>query len=266
MGDVYDAPPGLYFEPGAPKLWVGIDNDDGVPVLWPVDADFHRVEPTIKQDGNAWNFTFGSGRRVVFMFDGQVTVFDGSTGSVIGTIDVLGTAYTTAADDLFITNNGGDLTRYDLDTLRPIRTFGGSRGFIHELWGTEDGTFIATSSDQFVTLFDVASGESLGEPIVIPTGDDIRSISIARRASVALGRRRHRDRRPAVGSRPRTLGDRGVSHGRPKPHRTRVGQLHRRSRPHITRPAPTGELGRRSTTSTAATGIGGTAARLVGCC
>ena len=49
VGDVYDAPPGLYFEPGAPKLWVGIDNDDGVPVLWPVDADFHRVEPTIKR-------------------------------------------------------------------------------------------------------------------------------------------------------------------------------------------------------------------------
>ena len=119
---------------------------------------------------------------MAFRYDGDITVFDGATGSVVGTIDMFGTAYTTAADGLFITDNGGNLTQYDLDTLRPIRTFGGSRGFIHELWGTEDGTFIATKSDQFVTLFDVASGESLGEPIVIPTGDDIRSISIARRA------------------------------------------------------------------------------------
>ena len=36
----------------------------------------------------------------------------------------------TPADQLFVSSLGGELTLYDLDTLQPIRTFGGSRGFV----------------------------------------------------------------------------------------------------------------------------------------
>ena len=184
-GDVYEAEPDLYFEPGSPQMWVGITNDDGIR-----DAlgGRRRPEPRGADHQPGWECVELHVRlRSPFGVHVRRTRSPSSTAqpaSVVGTVDMFGTAYTTAADDLFVADNGGNLIQHDLDTLQPIRTFGGSRGFIHELWGTEDGTFIATKSDQFVTLFDVASGESLGEPIVIPTGDDIRSISIARRGTL----------------------------------------------------------------------------------
>ena len=64
---------------------------------------------------------------------------------------------------------GGELTQYDLDSLTPIRTFGGSRGYVQSVYGTTDGSIIATKGgDRSVTLFDVASGVRLGTPITIP--------------------------------------------------------------------------------------------------
>ena len=77
-------------------------------------------------------------------------------------------AYITPADQLFVTSFGGELTQYDLDALEPIRTFGGSRGYIQEVFGTGDGTLIATKAgDRSVTLYDVATGVRLGTPLGI---------------------------------------------------------------------------------------------------
>jgi WD40 repeat protein len=76
--------------------------------------------------------------------------------------------FITPADQLFVSSIGGELTQYDLDTLAPIRTFGGSRGFVQRLFGSLDGTTIVTNGgDRSVTLFDVASGVRLGAPITV---------------------------------------------------------------------------------------------------
>lgn len=77
--------------------------------------------------------------------------------------------FITVTDQLFVSSLGGELTMYDLDTLEPIRRFGGSRGFITQLEGTADGTLIATKGgDHNVILYDVASGTRIGTPIAIP--------------------------------------------------------------------------------------------------
>jgi WD40 repeat protein len=68
-------------------------------------------------------------------------------------------AFITVADQLFVGSLGGELVQYDLDTLAPIRSFGGSGGAIQELDGTSDGSTIAArGGDGNVSLFDVATG------------------------------------------------------------------------------------------------------------
>jgi WD40 repeat protein len=103
-----------------------------------------------------------------------VFVFDGITGQQVGELrdTVLRGVYITLADQLFTSSLGGELTQYDLDTLTPIRTFGGSRGYVQNVFGTVDGTMIAAKGgDRSVTLFDVASGVRLGTPITL--ADDV---------------------------------------------------------------------------------------------
>ena len=52
--------------------------------------------------------------------------------------------------------------------MRPVRTFGGSRGYVQDLVGTSDGSLIAVrGGDRTVTLYDVATGVRLGAPIVV---------------------------------------------------------------------------------------------------
>ena len=89
-----------------------------------------------------------------------------SSGDVGG--DTLRGAFITAADQLFVSALGGEVTQLDLETLEPIRTFGGSRGYVQEVVGTADGSLIALrGGDRQVSLFDVATGTLLGTPITI---------------------------------------------------------------------------------------------------
>ena len=83
--------------------------------------------------------------------------------------------FITVTDQLFVASLGGELTLYDLDSLQPIRTFGGSRGFITQVEGTADGTLIATNGgDHNVILYDVASGVRIGTPITIADDESNR--------------------------------------------------------------------------------------------
>ena len=69
--------------------------------------------------------------------------------------------------------------QYDVDTLAPIRSFGGSRGAIQEVYGTTDGSTIAArGGDGIVSLFDVATGTRLGPPFAA-TPDDQLYVSLA---------------------------------------------------------------------------------------
>ena len=97
-----------------------------------------------------------------------VLIYDGFTGEQVGTIADVNGAFITPADQLFVSSYGGELTQFDLDSVEPIRAFGGSRGYIQHVLGTSDGTLIATSGgDRSVTLYDVAEGVRLGTPLII---------------------------------------------------------------------------------------------------
>ena len=91
--------------------------------------------------------------------------YDGDTGEQVAEIpgdDDRG-VYITVADQLFATTYGGDVTQYDLESLEPIRTFGGSRGYVQHIHGTADGSVVVTGGgDRAVTIFDVATGTRWG--------------------------------------------------------------------------------------------------------
>ena len=100
-----------------------------------------------------------------------VVVFDGQTGQEVGTLSdtQLRGVVLTVTDQLFVSSIGGELTLYDLETLEPIRTFGGSRGLMMGGAGTADGSLVAIlGGDREVSLFDVATGLRIGGPIAVP--------------------------------------------------------------------------------------------------
>jgi hypothetical protein len=97
------------------------------------------------------------------------TVHDGRTGDRIGD-RLVGPAVTSVSlDGALVGAEGGDITRYDLETLEPVATLPGARGDVSSLQFSSDGrVLLATSSDQTASLYDVATGTRLGDPL--PTG------------------------------------------------------------------------------------------------
>jgi outer membrane protein assembly factor BamB/energy-coupling factor transporter ATP-binding protein EcfA2 len=115
-----------------------------------------------------------TGHRLALGHESEVAFHDGVSGELVGTIPTptFRAPYLTVADQLFLASRTGELTQYDLETLEPIRTFGGSRGHVQKVDGTADGSLIAVKGgDRFVTLHDTQTGLALGGPIVIPDGD-----------------------------------------------------------------------------------------------
>ena len=98
----------------------------------PISAD---VVNSMNQSRSGHRVAVGTGTAAA-----GVVIYDGFTGERVGAIPGVNGAYITPADQLFVTSFGGELTQYDLDALEPIRTFGGSRGYIQEVFGTGDGT------------------------------------------------------------------------------------------------------------------------------
>ncbi len=136
-----------------------------------LDGSAQRFGPEIFVDDLFSYAISRSGHRVAAGTKGGVEIYDGVTGEQVGAIpgDDLRGVFITVTDQLFVSSLGGELTMYDLDSLQPIRTFGGSRGFITQVLGTANGTIIATNGgDHNVILYDVATGVRIGTPITIP--------------------------------------------------------------------------------------------------
>ena len=71
---------------------------------------------------------------------------------------------------VLVAAQAGDITEYDLETLEPIAKFPGARGDVNSLQFSRDGdVLLATSNDQTVSIYDVASHTRLGDPIPINT-------------------------------------------------------------------------------------------------
>ena len=153
--------------------------------------------------------------------------------------------FITVTDQLYVASLGGELTLHDLDSLQPIRTFGGSRGFITQVEGTADGTLIATNGgDHNVIVYDVASGVRIGTPITV-ADDESNRIALSLDGTLAVRRRRGR-RRLARHAR---SGTSTRSTGRPPHAASPAATSHAKSGPptsahwrHIGRRAPTCRL------------------------
>lgn len=100
--------------------------------------------------------------------DGSVTtVHDGVTGAVVAGPMVGADITSVSLDGVLVGAAGGQVTRYDLSTLGPVDDLPGARGEVNTLQFSRDGTvLVATSNDQTVSVYDVASRRRLGDPIV----------------------------------------------------------------------------------------------------
>ncbi len=69
-------------------------------------------------------------------------------------------------DGTLVGTVAGAITRYDLETLEPLGELAGAHGEVNSLQFSDDGTLLlATSNDQTASLYDVATGTRLGDPI-----------------------------------------------------------------------------------------------------
>ncbi len=138
-----------------------------------VDAASRRaVPPTLHADGPPMSVsTTRSGDRVVVTAFGRggvprTSVHDGRTGRRL--VDGLPGVTLTGVGGagVLVGATGGRITRFDLDDLSPQGTFTAARGEINSLQFSADGAvLLATSNDGTVSLFDVASGTRLGDPV-----------------------------------------------------------------------------------------------------
>ena len=143
--------------------------DDGEQVtIAPLDMETRSVGTPIEIGPSIGLTISRTGHRIGVGTDSGALLFDGDTGEQVAELpgdDDKG-VFITVADQLFASTYGGDVTQYDLESLEPIRTFGGSRGYVQRIHGSADGSLVVTGGgDRAVTLFDVATGTRLGTPI-----------------------------------------------------------------------------------------------------
>jgi DNA-binding SARP family transcriptional activator/WD40 repeat protein len=134
------------------------------------DTETMRRSEPIPIDGYVSHAITRVGDRIAVGTERGVEIYDSDSGELVDSrrVDDLRQVFITVTDQLFVGSLGGELTHYDLDTLQPIRSFGGSRGQVFHLHGTADGSTIAFSgSDRRAAVYDVASGVQLGGTIAI---------------------------------------------------------------------------------------------------
>jgi len=145
------------------------------------DIASQRPGPRIPVEGLVGWAISRSGHRIVAGTTRGIVVYDTDTGAQVGAIpdtDLRG-AFVTVTDQLFVSSLGGELIQYDLETLEPIRTLAGSRGFVSGGFGTADGSLIATfGGDRTVSLYDVATGTALGSPLAI-AADELNTAKLS---------------------------------------------------------------------------------------
>ena len=142
--------------------------------VWAVDtATRERIGPTIRTAGavNTVSATRDGERVVATAFgpDGpETTVHDGRTGELLAGPLVGPWRSSVSLDGHLLAATDGTLTRYDLETLEPLGDLPGARGEINLIQFSDDGrTALAASNDQTVSVYDVATGIRIGDPIPI---------------------------------------------------------------------------------------------------
>jgi WD40 repeat protein len=130
-----------------------------------------QIGPTIQLDNGAVSVgDTADGSRIITtsLHNAQwsMTVHDAATGRQLGQISGINTAQIGPGDTLVAANIVGQITQYDLHTLKPIGSFSDVRGFVSKLTFSQDGkTLMALSQDRSVSLYDTATRTRLGDPI-----------------------------------------------------------------------------------------------------
>jgi WD40 repeat protein len=110
------------------------------------------------------------GERVVVTSPGPTgsvtTVHDGRTGAPLAG-PLIGPHLTSVSlDGVLVGATAGSVAIYDLDTLEPLATLPGARGEVNTLQFSRDSSvLLATSNDQTVSIYDLATGTRIGDPI-----------------------------------------------------------------------------------------------------
>jgi WD40 repeat protein len=139
--------------------------------IWTYDTDTNtRIEPTIEVDSFVTASGSDNGDRVAVGTVTGIVVFDGNTGKVLHTYsdEHLRGANIVPGNRLVAVKLGGEMTVYDLDSFDPVSTLPGVRGFAR-VQGTADGSLaVAFGADRSIALFDMLSGQQIGDTIKIP--------------------------------------------------------------------------------------------------
>ena len=126
-----------------------------------------QLPPVIEVDSEPWWATATEDGTLIAVstFAGGTTLHD-ANGDQLG--PAIEGAHTNALSPggILVAASGGSIARYDTATMEPVVQFAGARGDVNTLQFSRDGSILlATSLDQTVSVYDVATGTRLGDPI-----------------------------------------------------------------------------------------------------
>ncbi len=162
---------------GQPRLWLALLNDDGTFDIWTLERrpSARRIGPVVTVKSLVGLGGSPDGHHFAVTTTTGVQVYDSDTGAETARIDNrpdLRGVYFVDNNLLAVSSLGGELTLYDVDTLTPVRTLNGSRGFVQDVQPTLDGSMIAVDGgDRTVQLIDVATGTPVGGAITMSNAE-----------------------------------------------------------------------------------------------
>ncbi len=170
----------LHFFQSEHRVWIALSTND----ILTIDKDtMQRIQPTLTVAGFAYGSGSDDGSRVVVWSDEGTVVFDGQSGARLGEIEADSFGGTSTVARLAVAPGGrlvaataeGDVLVYDLETQEVLHTLSGTRGFTEVGVDGDGRVAMATGLDHSVTLYDVESGEQMGDRMIIPNSEAVAS-------------------------------------------------------------------------------------------
>ena len=128
-----------------------------------------QLPPVIEVDGEpSWATATEDGTLIAVSTFAEGTTLHDANGDQLGA--AIEGAHTNALSPggILVAASGGSIARYDTATMEPLVQFAGARGDVNVLQFSRDGSILlATSHDQTVSVYDVATGTRLGDPIPV---------------------------------------------------------------------------------------------------
>lgn len=175
------------------RVWISPGPRDGIVTI---DKDtMQRIKPTIFVTGYEYGSGSNDGTRVVVSSEEGTILFDGESGNRLGVIEddffngwsKLARFAVAAGGRLVAATTEGDILVYDLETLKVLRTLSGTRGFSDVSVNGSGSVAIATGQDHSVTIYDVPSGEQIGDRMIIPDTEAVAGAVRSDGKELAMG-------------------------------------------------------------------------------